>query len=164
MFSFSEVIDMAVQIEKNGEQTYLAALDHIHDAGLKQLLEWIAEEERRHAKWFADLKGTFDILDENETIQEMNETLVRDYLGDQAFSLKEVDFSIVTDPNELIQIFIEFEKDTILFYDILISFVPDESVKEQIRHIISEEEAHVKKFRELLDAEPENAGEYENIK
>jgi len=114
---------MAVQIEKNGEQTYLAALDHIHDAGLKQLLEWIAEEERHHAKWFADLKGTFDILDENETIQEMNETLVRDYLGDQAFSLKEVDFSKVGRINDLIYIFIEFEKDSILFYEMLLPFI-----------------------------------------
>jgi len=93
----------------------------------------------------------------------MNKTLVRDYLGDQTFSLKEVDFSIVTDPNELIRIFIEFEKDTILFYDILISFVPDESTKENISRIIAEEEAHVKKLRELLDTEPEKAGGNETI-
>ncbi len=127
MFSFSEIIDLAIQIEKNGEQTYLAAIDHIEDPGLKQLLEWVAKEEQHHAQWFADLKATVDIIDENESIQEMNETLVRDYLGDQTFSLKEVDFNLVKDSNELIRIFIEFEKDTILFYDILISFVPDES-------------------------------------
>ncbi len=144
---------MAIQLEKNGEQVYLAALDHIDDAGLKQLLKWMAEEERHHAKWFADLKGAVGILDENESIKEMNDALVRDYLGDQAFSLKEVDFSRVKDTNELIRIFIEFEKDTILFYDILISFVPDESTKEKIRHIITEEEAHVEKFKELINTE-----------
>jgi len=155
LFSFSEVIDLAVQIEKNGEQTYLTAMDHIDDAGLKQLLKWIAEEESLHAKWFADLKATSGILDDDEVIREMNETLVRDYLGDQTFSLKEVDFSRVKDSNELIRIFIEFEKDTILFYDILIAFVPDESTKGKIRHIIAEEEAHIEKFRALLDPESE---------
>jgi len=138
LFSFSEVIDLAVQIEKNGEQTYLTAMDHITDLGLKQLLEWIAAEENHHAKWFADLKAAAEIIEDDESIREMNETLVRDYLGDQSFSLKEVDFSIVKDPSELIQIFIEFEKDTILFYDILVAFVPDESTKEKIRHIIAE--------------------------
>ena len=154
MFSFSEVIDMAVQIEKNGEQTYLAALDHIHDAGLKQLLEWIAEEERHHAKWFADLKGTFDILDENETIQEMNETLVRDYLGDQAFSLKEVDFSKVGRINDLIYIFIEFETDSILFYEMLLPFIRDEDTLAQLYKIIAEENGHVYQLRELIESEP----------
>lgn len=151
MFSFSEIIDMAIQLEKNGEQVYLAALDYVDDAGLKQLLEWMAQEERNHAKWFADLKEVVGILDDTESLKEMNDMLVRDYLGDQAFSLKEVDFSLVNDPNELIRIFIEFEKDTILFYDILISFVPDESIKEKIRHIITEEESHIKKLTELID-------------
>ena len=155
MFSFSEIIDLAIQIEKNGEQTYLAAIDHIEDPGLKQLLEWVAKEEQHHAQWFADLKATAGILDDDEALKEMNETLVRDYLGDQTFSLKEVDFSLIKDSNELIRIFIEFEKDTILFYDILIAFVPDESTKEKISHIIAEEEAHVEKFRELLDPESE---------
>jgi rubrerythrin len=37
----------------------------------------------------------------------------------------------------------------------LIAFVPDESTKEKISQIIAEEEAHVKKFRELLDPESE---------
>jgi rubrerythrin len=155
LFSFSEVIDMAVQIEKNGEQTYLAALAHIDDAGVKGLLEWMAEEERLHAKCFTELKETVGVIDDNESLQEMNETLVRDYLGGQSFSLKEVNFSIITDSNELIRIFIEFEKDTILFYDILISFVPDESAKEKIRLIIAEEETHVEKLKELLDPESE---------
>jgi rubrerythrin len=163
LFSFSEVIDLAVQIEKNGEQTYLAAIDHIEDPGLKQLLEWIAQEERHHAKWFADLKVTAGILDDDESLKEMNETLVRDYLGDQTFSLKEVDFNLVKDSNELIRIFIEFEKDTILFYDILIAFVPDEATKDKISHIIAEEETHIEKFRELLDPESEHAKGYENI-
>ena len=153
LFSFSEVLDMAIQLEENGEQVYRAALDHIDDAGLKQLLEWMAEEERHHAKWFTDLKETVGILDDNESLKEMNEALVRDYLGDQTFSLKEVDFRLVKDPNELIRIFIEFEKDTILFYDILISFVPDESTKEKIRQIIAEEEAHVEKLNELINTE-----------
>ncbi len=155
MFAFSEVIDMAVQLEKNGEQVYLTALDHIDDTGLKQLLEWMAGEERLHSKWFEALKGAAVILDENESLAEMNEALIQDYLGDQAFSLKEVDFSLIKDSNELIRIFIEFEKDTILFYNILISFVPDESTKEKICRIISEEETHLKKLNEFIDTESE---------
>jgi len=153
VFTFSEIIDMAVQIEENGEKTYLAAIEHIDDIGQKQLLEWMAQEERRHAKWFGDLKGTACIFEDNASEKELSDALVRDYLGGQVFSLKEVDFSRVLDLNELVRIFIEFEKDTILFYDILIAFVTDESIKEKIRQIISEEEAHVEKLKALIDDE-----------
>ena len=154
MFSFSEVIDMAIQIEKNGEQTYLAAMDHIKSRGLKELLAWMANEERRHAKWFGDLKATAHILENDASLREMNAALVRDYLGDQVFSLQTVDFSRVKDPDALIRIFIEFEQDTILFYDILIAFVPDESVRAEIRRIITEEESHVEKLTAFIAAEP----------
>lgn len=41
---------------KNGERIYLAAAEYTNNAGLKQLLEWMAQEERHHAKWFKELK------------------------------------------------------------------------------------------------------------
>ena len=149
MFSISEVIDIAVQLEKNGEQIYRSALESVSDAGLKQLLEWMAEEESRHAKWFSALRGTAVVIEDNEALKAMNKSLVDDFLGDQAFSLKEVDFSAVRNIRELMDVFIEFERDTILFYDILMAFIPDEEAKENIRHIIAEEEAHVEKLQEF---------------
>jgi len=120
LFSFLEVIDMAVQIEKNGEKTYLKACEIVPDDGLKELLSWMAEEEGHHARRFENLKLQTDVIYENVSLKEMNDALIQDYLGGETFSLKEVDFSAVTDPVELIRIFIEFEKDTILFYDFLI--------------------------------------------
>ena len=147
MFSISEVIDMAVQLERNGERIYRSAGDNVRDAGLKQLLEWMADEENRHAKWFSALRGASVIIEDNEALKAMNQSLVDDYLGDQAFSLKDVDFSVVRNINELLAVFIEFEKDTILFYDILVAFMPDEQARENIRRIIAEEETHVEKLR-----------------
>jgi rubrerythrin len=61
-----------------------------------------------------------------------------------------VDFSAIKDTHELIRIFIEFEQDTILFYDLLVAFVPEESVKAKIRTIIDEEKNHVQKLRERI--------------
>ena len=150
MFSFREVIDMATQIEKNGERIYQAAMHHTHDNGLKELLQWMADEEARHASWLGELAGQSDLLVSDESLKEMSDALVRDYLKDQAFSLKDVDFSAIKDTHELIRIFIEFEQDTILFYDLLGAFVPEESVKAKIRTIIDEEKNHVQKLRERI--------------
>jgi len=153
LFSISEIIGMAVQIERNGERIYRSALDNVGNAGLKQLLAWMADEENRHAKWFSALRGMSVILEDNEALKAMNKSLVDDFLGDQVFSLKDVDFSVVRNIDELLAIFIEFEKDTILFYDILVAFMPDEQAKENIRRIIAEEEAHVKKLKTFIGGE-----------
>jgi rubrerythrin len=153
LFSISEVIDMAVQLERNGERIYRSALDNVRDAGLKHLLAWMADEENRHAKWFSALRSTSVIIEDNDALKAMNQSLVDDFLGDQAFSLKDVDFSVVRNINELLAVFIEFEKDTILFYDILVAFMPDEQARENIRRIIAEEETHVEKLKTFKGGE-----------
>ena len=141
---------MAVQLEKNGEQIYLDAVDQTNDPGLKQLLEWMAGEERQHAKWFSELNNSI-IDDENdEILKDLSDALISDFIKGQAFSLKEIDFSIITQPNELIQTFIEFEKDTILFYTILIPFIKNDHTIKKLNQIITEEETHIQKLTELI--------------
>jgi rubrerythrin len=80
----------------------------------------------------------------------MSEALVENFIEGQTFSLEEVNFSGIKDAGELIDTFIEFEKDTILFYDMLTSFILDEKIIQQLEGIIKEEEMHVKKLQELL--------------
>jgi rubrerythrin len=152
LFSFAEIIDMAVQIEKNGERIYQAAIHHTNDEGLKEMLQWMADEESSHAAWFGKLAEKDPFIPDDASLKEMSDALVRDYLKDQAFSLKDVDFSAVANTDELIGIFIEFEKDTILFYDLLVAFVPDEAIKTEIRAIIKEEETHAQKLRALISS------------
>ena len=133
---------MAVQFEKNGEQIYLNAIDQTNDPELKHLLKWMAGEERQHAKWFSELNNSI-IDDENdEILKDLSDALISDFIKGQAFSLKEIDFSIITQPDELIQTFIEFEKDTILFYTILIPFIKNDPTIKKLNRIIAEEETH----------------------
>ena len=68
--------------------------------------------------------------------------MISDFIKGQAFSLKEIDFSIITQSDELIQTFIEFEKDTILFYTILIPFIKNDPTIKKLNRIIAEEETH----------------------
>ena len=55
MFSTGEILDLAVQIEQNGEAVYRDAIGLLSDPELVFMLGWMADEEARHAKWFADL-------------------------------------------------------------------------------------------------------------
>ena len=150
MFAIKEIIDMAIRIEKNGEAVYRSAMEKISNPALVSLLEWMADEEDGHAKWFSDLKQEVEALSENPFIEEMSHELLNDLIGEQSFSLKEVDFSQVDSTNELIFIFIEFEKDSILFYEMLKPFIQDEDTLAQLDKIIVEENSHIERLREFI--------------
>ena len=50
MFFADEILDMAVQFEKNGEAVYRRAAVKVSNPALSALLEWMAGEEARHRK------------------------------------------------------------------------------------------------------------------
>ena len=150
MFSITEIIAMAVQLEKNGEKAYRKALEISEDTALNDLLQWMAGEERAHAEQFSQLQEKIAGDEDSRLVKKMSEALVENFIEGQTFSLEEVNFSGIKDAGELIDTFIEFEKDTILFYDMLTSFILDEKIIQQLEGIIKEEEMHVKKLQELL--------------
>lgn len=150
MFAIKEIIDMAIRIEKNGEAVYRSAIEKISNPALVSLLEWMADEEDCHAKWFSDLKQEVETLSKNPFIEEMSRELLNDLIGEQSFSLKEVDFSQVDSINDLIFTFIEFEEDSILFYEMLQPFIQDEDTLAQLAKIIVEENSHIERLREFI--------------
>jgi len=149
MFSIHEIIDIAVQLEKNGENIYRDAQKLTDNFLLSDLLEWIAAEEVNHAKWLTELKSDIELKEDHYLITEMSQTLVSDFIGEQAFSLKDVDFSQIGNTKDMIKIFIEFEEDTIIFFEMLKSFITDEKTTEKLDQIIIEEKNHIEKLQEL---------------
>ena len=150
VFTIAEIFAIAVQLERNGERAYRKALETSKDTELSDLLQWMAEEERAHAEQFSQLQEKLADDEENQLVKKMSDSLVENFIKGQTFSLEEVTFSSLTHAGELINTFIEFEKDTILFYDMLKSFMLDEKIIQQLEGIIKEEEIHVKKLQELL--------------
>ncbi|MBW1781986.1 MAG: ferritin family protein [Deltaproteobacteria bacterium] len=150
MFAAYEIIDIAEKLEKNGEKVYREAIAETQNPALKALLKWMADEEVRHAEWFSRLKDEVEMSDDQSLIKEMSGALVSDFLGEQSFSLKEVDFSAIKGTRELIEVFIEFERDTILFYEMLEAFIVDDETAQKLRRIMDEEKDHISKLEELL--------------
>ena len=56
MFTLSEIIDLAVRIETNGQKAYRKAQGQVTDPALASMLGWLADEEAEHEKWFPSLK------------------------------------------------------------------------------------------------------------
>lgn len=149
MFSVNEILDMAIQLEKNGESVYRNAVDKVKDPDLVSLLKWMADEEANHRHWFLEVKKNVETHSINPFMAEMSRQVFGGILGDKSFSHRHVDFSGVDRVDDLIGIFLEFEKDTILFYETLIPFIEDDDTLENIKKIIAEENNHIKKLQDF---------------
>ena len=144
MFSFREVIDMAIQLEKNAETFYRAALKEMSTPSLEPVLVCLADEERNHADWFEKLKRVAEKTEAGTQGEELSGSVLRDLVGDQKFSLDEVDLSKIESVQELIELAVEHEKDTIIFYQMLQSFIDDSETAKELNEIIDEEYQHIK--------------------
>ena len=150
MFAAAELLDMAIKVENNGEAVYRSAIAKVQTPELVCLLEWMADEEAEHARFFSELKRSLETKQRNPFVEEMSRELFDDLLGNQNFSLKEVDFSAIDDSDAMIDVFIEFEKDSVIFYKVLEPFVEDPVALEHLQKIIDEENHHIRKLQKFI--------------
>ena len=153
MFSAREILDIAIRLEKNGETVYRGAIKKLSDPNLTLLLEWMADEEAQHARCFLRMQQKLTPVTPDQIAEEMGSDLLKNLLAGQSFSLEDVDFSRIDHINTMIATFIEFEKDTILFYQMLETFIRDDSALQELNEIIAEEERHIEKLRSLMHRE-----------
>jgi rubrerythrin len=152
VFTISEILDLAVQVEKNGEQTYREARVKMADPSVASMLEWLAGEEAEHAESFSRLREEIKESPVHTDLDEMAKRILRDVLGDQSFSLKEADFSKIEDIESLLKLALEFERDTVLFYEMLQAFLgeEDKETRASLDGIIAEERAHIQALETFL--------------
>jgi len=153
MFLANEILDIAIQLEKNGEKVYRDAGGKVSDPRLSALLTWMADEESRHGKYFSRLKPKHPDSGNHLFSQKLSREMLDKILGGRGFSLDDVDFPAIEDQNALIRTFIEFEKDTILFYEMLTPFIEDSETRQTLEAIIDEENHHISRLRTFLESE-----------
>ena len=152
MFSIADIIEMAIQIEKNGESVCRKVLAKNVDPDLASLFEWMAEQESNHIKWLQKLKCTTVASKLNSKMEKMGRSLLRDIIGEQGFSLSDADFSKIETKKDLVSLLIEFENDTILFYEMIKTVVDDQTTLKCLDMIIEEERAHGKELQTHLES------------
>ena len=159
MFKIGEIIDLAIQIERNGEEIYRKAIELHPSPSVNMLLQKLAEEELQHAEWFITLKQKVAANSEDPKLEEMAKSILLEVLGNQAFSLQDIDFSKIKDPKDLLNLAIEFERDTIIFYNMIGTLIEETKTRYQLDKIIEEENRHIQSFQEILDT-----GDFEILK
>ena len=155
MFTVGDILDLAILIENNGETIYRDAAKKISNVSLISLLQWLADEEAEHAARFGEMREKAEKIIDDPKLEEMGRDLFLGVLGDQSFSLQDADFLKIDSVKDLLSVAIEFEKDTVLFYEMILPFIDDEKAKDALNSIITEENEHIRKLREFLDSELE---------
>lgn len=150
MFTLNDLLDIAVKLEENGKRTYCQALDRIKNDELIDLLQWMADEEVAHGEWFSAQKQALE-PDRGESSLMLPQVL-QEMMGEKSLSLDEVKFSTITHSVQMLQVFIEFENDTILFYEFLQALIQDPKDLAGLKKIIQEELTHVAKLKEMIQA------------
>jgi rubrerythrin len=115
------------------------------------MLQWLADDEAEHEKWFTKLKQNVNEKIEDPKFEEMGREILGGVLGEHAFSMEEADFSSLKDIKDVLELSLEFEKDTLVFYEMLEEFVEDEKVLSGIAKIIKEENRHIAYLQEFLE-------------
>ena len=150
MFTMSEVIEFAIRIEENGEKVYRDASEKVSDPSLISLLQRLADEESEHVRWLSELKGTVEEGRVEPQVGKIGQSLLLEIVGNQTFSLKERDLSTIADLREVLKIALGFEKDTVIFYEMIGSFIKEDAALAKLDQIIQEENRHISVLSESL--------------
>lgn len=149
MFTIGDIRNIAIQIEENGEETYRNAARVAKDPEVAKMLDWMADEEQRHAKWFAKLQSRKTLSAEQQEIEAMGRTLLQDMVKGNPFLLDAKELENGQDIQEVLARSITFEQDTIVFYEFLTGFIDDQETVNQLQEIIEEERGHIRKLENL---------------
>jgi rubrerythrin len=151
MFTPLDILDVAIQLERNGEKIFKDAVEKVRHRDLEDLLKWMADQEKAHIQWLIELKAKIQEPFTNPIVQEMGQVILQKTLEGAGFNLKNIDFTEIDEVKELLNLFIEFEKDMAIFYELLLSFVDDQKSYDLLELIIDEEHNHVRLLKEFVE-------------
>ena len=150
-FSACELVDIAIQIEKNGRDFYSALAGKSKDPSVVEIFKYLSNDENQH---IADFKKMFNSVCNyepegaypEEYFAYMN-TLAGQYVFTEEGKGKKM-AEETKSMDEGINMAMALEKDSVLFYEEMKKNVPEKSIG-FVDKIIGEEKKHITKLYEL---------------
>ena len=148
-FSMREVIEMAIATERSGQAFYQNASKLARENSLKELFQYLAEEEEKHLKTFQNFYNT---LKEKPEITPYNWEEAKLYLealvDSKFFASPEKAINLAKEAKsklEAINSAMNFEKDTLLFFYQILEMIKSHE-QELVKKIIEQEKKHIQRL------------------
>ena len=152
IFRASEILEMAIQMERRGLAFYKACAEASVQAALQDVFQFMIDQELKHVEIFANMKKR---LAEDYRLPESypGETgsYLNSFLEDQVFLSPEQAADKVreiSNPLQAVDLAVRFEKGSILFYSGIKQMVRS-SEHDQVERVIVEEHRHIRRLLEL---------------
>lgn len=146
-FDVSEIGQFAVKIEENGEKFYRYAAQIAKEDSVKQMFEYLANEENNHKVTFQKILLTIKQYEPLETYSGEYGMYLKAYIDNIIFSNLDEERSRVKDVLSAIKFGMQRELESILYYQEIKNFMKNQ--QEVIDTIIEEERKHFSTLSEL---------------
>lgn len=141
-FNAKEILEMAEQIERNGNAFYRKAAEDVEGDDIKKFLIDLADMEVSHEKMFQEMKNELTDKEKEDVVFDPNEETsqyIQALADSRVFYEKEIDTSSIV---EVLKEAIVAEKDSIVFYLGMKDIVPSDKGKTRIDEIIIRDVAY----------------------
>ena len=155
-FNADEIFEMAEQIERNGTMFYRKAAENASDKQTKKMLLDMAVMEAEHLEIFQRMrkelsgreKETMVFDPENEATMYLQ--VMADSRGSEGKKSPTQELAGSETIKEILQIAVNAEKDSVVFYTSLKGCVSERAGKDKIENIIKQELGHLTTLQKQL--------------
>jgi rubrerythrin len=149
-FKASEIFEIAIQVEKHGEKFYRHAATICDDKKIKEMFEFLANEEVKHRKTIDGMLSKIEHYEPPEKYPGEYCKYLKAYAENQVFSDKEFDEKMkeIDTVADAIEFAIEKEIQSILYYLEMRNLVPEGPQRKEIDRLVEEERRHYLRLNE----------------
>jgi rubrerythrin len=150
IFDPSEIFQLAVRIEENGENFYRKMAEKFDDIEVKELFTFLANEEIGHKKFYNELLKEFKTYDPPSEYATEYYEFISTYADEVMFNTKDFEeySSKVTDIISALNFAIDSELHAVLYFSEMKHLVSQEK-RDIIDNIIEEERKHFVKLSNM---------------
>lgn len=148
IFNSDEIFEIAIQIEKNGQDFYRKAAKIVTNAEISKFLISLAEMEVGHEELFIELKKSLSDYPKNE-FPDMDDQLaqyLKSYANGKVFdpsSAPEEKINGEMSIQDIFDVAINFERESVIFFTLVKEMVPEAFGQDKIDVLIKEEITHI---------------------
>lgn len=155
-YNADEIFEIAEHIERNGAKFYRDAAEVVKEPSTNQLLLSLAAWEEQHERLFASMREEFSREDKEMALSDPDEqaTLyLRAAADTHVFNVRNLSGILQGNetPEEVLNIALGFEKDSIVFFLAMKELVPESLGADKVDAILHEEMQHATTLTKQLN-------------